>query len=370
MVDRLPRRPLLITVDLVISAVILTLLAAPSAVWIYPVLLVRGLSYVLLDAGETALLPAALPPGLLGDVNGWRSSAQEGAKLLAPLAGAALYAWRGPHAVVLLCAVLPLATATMYALVRPQSLPADAPPDHPQPLPAGAPRPGVPDHSQPLPADAPRPEVPDRRVTLGWSSVRAGIAALWREPIRTPVRIAGVAIAVSGMTTAAVLLHLVSGLHRPATDLGFLSSAQGAGSIAGGLLVGRLLARLSAARVAALGAGLFGVACVAWSLPWFPAMITGSVLAGLGLPWTLIAGITAIQTGTPEHLLGRVAATGNLVMFGPITLAIPIGAALSGLGARPPLLLGAGLVGAVALLATRATGRSLSGSRGRPGGAA
>ncbi|BCY06580.1 MFS transporter [Actinoplanes sp. L3-i22] len=336
LVDRLPRRPLLITVDLVISAAILALLAAPSAIWIYPVLLVRGLSYVLLDAGETALLPAALPPELLGSVNGWRSSAQEGAKLLAPLAGAALYAWRGPHAVVLLCALLPLLTAALYALVRP--------------LPGRAGREGVDQGVQ-------RVAEP---VTLGWSSVRPGLVALWREPLRTPVLVAAVAIAVSGMTNAAVLLHLVGGLHRAATDLGILSSAQGAGSIAGGLLAGRLLTGRPAARVAAAGAGLFGAACVAWSLPWWPAMIAGSVLAGVGLPWTLIAGITAIQTGTPEELLGRVGATGTMVMFGPINLAIPLGAALSGLGARPPLLLGAAGVLTVALLAGRRRYRAIS----------
>ena len=53
----------------------------------------------------------------LGDVNGWRSSGQEGMKLLAPLAGAGLFAWRGPMPVVLLCAVLPLLTAACYALL-------------------------------------------------------------------------------------------------------------------------------------------------------------------------------------------------------------------------------------------------------------
>ncbi|WP_436522056.1 MFS transporter [Actinoplanes sp. HUAS TT8] len=359
LVDRLPRRPLLITVDLVISAAILSLLAAPSALWIYPVLLVRGLSYVLLDAGETALLPAALAPESLGDVNGWRSSAQEGAKLLAPLAGAALYAWRGPHAVVLLCAALPLATAAMYALVRLRPAPAPAPAVAPAPAAGLAPDAGL----APGAGGADTIADEERAVTLGWASVRAGLTTLWREPMRTPVLVAAVAITVSGLTNAAVLLHLVDDLHRPATQLGLLSSSQGAGSIAGGLLVGRLLARLPAARVAALGAALFATACIAWSLPWWPAMIAGSVLAGLGLPWTLIAGVTAIQTGTPAHLLGRVAATGTMVMFGPITLGIPLGSALSTLGSRPPLLLGATLV-------LIASGRSVSGSRGRPAGSA
>ncbi|GIF11873.1 MFS transporter [Actinoplanes teichomyceticus] len=396
LVDRLPRRPLLITIDLLVSAAILVLLAAPSAGAIYVVLLFRGLSYVLLDAGESALLPAALPPRLLGDVNGWRASAQEGMKLLAPLAGAALYTWRGAPAVVLVCAALPIATAVLYAVVKlrpaipapdadiraPTPVPGAevrAPAPAPPPgadvrAPAPAPPPGA-DVRAPAPApatragtgepaaDRPAPGPPDgpdgpdgpdaagRAVTLGWGSVRAGLAALWREPLRTPVLVAAAAIAASGLTNAAVLLHLVDGLHRPAGYLGILSSAQGAGSILGGLLFGRLLARLGAARVAALGGALFAAACLCWSLPWWPGMVAGSVLAGLGLPWTLIAGVTAIQTGTPDHLLGRVSATGNMVMFGPINLAIPLGSALAQVGARPPLLLAAVLSLVAALVA-------------------
>ena len=99
LVDRLPRRPLLVWSDLLLGMVMLSLLGvtSPGAVWlIFAVLLIRGVSYVLIDAGETAILPAALPASALGDVNGWRSSAQEGMKLLAPLAGVGLYAWRGP----------------------------------------------------------------------------------------------------------------------------------------------------------------------------------------------------------------------------------------------------------------------------------
>jgi hypothetical protein len=52
-------------------------------------------AYVLLDAGESALLPVALPADAIGDVNGLRTSAQAGMKMIAPLAGAGLFAWRG-----------------------------------------------------------------------------------------------------------------------------------------------------------------------------------------------------------------------------------------------------------------------------------
>jgi hypothetical protein len=357
---------------------LLTVHSAGQVALIYAVLLVRGIGYVLLDAGESALLPAALPREMLGDVNGWRSSAQEGMKLVAPLAGAALYAWRGPVPVVLLCAALPLVTALLYTLVR---VPARSSPARPSagPVPASRSVPSAASSgsvpgadpaeraSSPSVSPAGRASPPvgsdspaAARAGLGWASVRAGLLSLRRGPMWTPVVVAAVAISASGVTNAAVLSRLVDGLRLPATHLGVLSGVQGAGSIVGGLLVGRLLSRLGVFRVAILGAVLFAIACVTWSLPWWPTMLTGSALAGLGLPWTLVAALTAIQAGTPDHLLGRVAATANMVMFGPIALAIPLGSALVLLGSRLPLLLGAGAAMAVALFAATRSPRSLN----------
>ncbi|GAA2627876.1 MFS transporter [Paractinoplanes durhamensis] len=315
--DRLPRRPLVIGTDVLLAAIMLTLLAVSSVreVWlIYVVLLARGLSYVLNDAAETAILPSALPPGRLGDVNGWRASAQEGMKLIAPLAGAGLYAWSGPVPVVLLAAVAPLIAAGCYALLR-------------------------------LPPALPM-EKPER------GEIREGLRALFGNPaVRRPVLVAAVAIGLSGLTSAGVIAQLVHGLHLPATRLGFLSTAQGAGSLVSGLLVGRLLTRFGPAAIAALGTATFAIACVTWSLPWWPSMIVGSVLAGIGLVGALIAGITAVQTETPDHLLGRVGATANTVMFGSVAIAIPLGSVMVRFGAVAPLLTAAAVAAAGALVA-------------------
>ncbi|XVU27347.1 MFS transporter [Actinoplanes sp. CA-054009] len=320
--DRLPRRPLLIGTDVVLGAVLLTLLAVRSEAGvglIFAVLLFRGVCYVGSDAGETAILPSALPRELLGDVNGWRSSAQEGMKLVAPLAGAALYAWHGATPVILVSAATPLLTAACYAFLRVTTIdPASAP-------------------SEP------------RRGGL-----RAGLRALFGIPaVRTPVVAAGIAIGMSGLCNAAVLAHLVHDLDLPSTHLGFLATAQGAGSIAGGLIVGRLLARSSPVAVAALGSAVFAAGTLSSSLPWWPAMITGSVLIGVGLPWALIAGITAVQTRTPDHLLGRVAATATTVMFGPVALGIPLGSALIHLGTVLPLWIAAAVTVTTAILIRR-----------------
>jgi MFS family permease len=323
LVDRLPRRPLLVVGDVAIGLLLLTLLTVHSArsAWlIFAVLLVRGIGYALIDAGETAILPSALPKAALGNVNGWRTSALEGTKLVAPLAGAGLYAWQGSLPVILMCAALPLATAACYALLEIRPAATGGPLERP-----------------------------------GSRGAWAGVALLFRLPaVRVPVLVATAAIAMSGLSNAAVLAHIVQDLHLPSTRLGIVTSAQGAGSILSGLLAGRLLTRLGPARVAALGAVLFGVGRLAWCLPWFPPAVAGSLVIGLGLPWTLIAGITAIQTETPDHLLGRVAASSNTVMFGPITLAIPLGSALVHFGALPATLLAGGLSFAAAALGTRA----------------
>ncbi|WBB90662.1 MFS transporter [Verrucosispora sp. WMMC514] len=306
-VDRLPRRPVVVAANLTLTATLPTLLAVrgPGQVWLlFCVATVYGIAYVLIDAGESALLPAALSGVHLGRVNGWRSSAQEGVKLVAPLAGAGLYTWQGGHLVALLAAVLPALAAAGYAALR-------------------------------LTRTPPPVATPDRGVRVGLTVLFGAVS------IRQPVTLAAVAIGMSGFTTAAGYAVVTDTLGLPATFLGVLLSAQGAGSVAGGLVVGRMITWFGPTAVALAGAGLFAVSCLGRCLPWWPAVVAASVVTGLGLPWALVAAITAVQTHSPDALLGRVAATANTVMFGPIAATTPLGAAAVLLGPRPPLVLAA-----------------------------
>ncbi len=317
LLDRLPRRPLLIGTDLLLAAALLSLLAVrgPEQTWlIFAVGLAYGISYVLLDAGESALLPAALPADDLGAVNGWRSSAQEGMKLVAPLAGAGLYAWQGGPAVAVLSALMPVVAATLYASLRLTGTTVAAPPRE--------------------------------------RSLRAGLAVLaGQRVLRRTVALAALAIAVSGFATAAQYEVVTVVLGLPATFLGILLSAQGAGSVAGGLGVGRLITRHGATAVGVAGTVLFAAGLLARCLPWWPAVVAGAVLGGIGLPWALVAAVTAVQTHTPPELLGRVSATANTVMFGPIALALPLGAAAVQVGARVTLVVAAAACLAAAIAA-------------------
>ncbi|EWM63161.1 LigA protein, partial [Micromonospora sp. M42] len=272
LLDRVPRRPLVVGVNLALAAALLSLLAVrgPGQAWlIYDVSLAYGIGYVLVDAGETALLPAALPPARLADVNGWRSSAQEGVKLVAPLAGAGLYAWRGGHVVAVLAAVVPVLVAALYGALR-LARAASAPPTAP---------------------------------AVG---LRAGLTALLaRRAVRVPVALAAASIAMSGFTTAALYDVVVTGLGLPSTFLGVLAGAQGGGSLLAGLVVGRLVRRHGEITVGVAGAVLFAAGCLGRCLPWWPGTVAASVVIGVGLPWTLVAAVTAVQTYTPREMLGR-----------------------------------------------------------------
>ncbi|MER7457865.1 MFS transporter [Micromonospora sp. NPDC126480] len=309
-VDRLPRRPTLIAVHLLLVPPLLSLLVVRDAgdTWLlFAVSLAYGIGYVLIDAGESALLPETLPAERLGAVNGWRTSAQEGVKLVAPLAGAGLYAWQGGHLVAMVSATMPVLAAVLYTAVRPAGR---------RPVATTARRPGL----------------------------RAGLAVIRRRPvIHRSVGLAAVAIGLSGFTTAAYYQVVTGDLAMPSTFLGVLLSAQGAGSIAAGLVAGRLIDRLGPVRVATAGTALFAVVCAGRCLPWWPAAVAASLLAGLALPWALIAAVTAVQTRTPARRLGRVAGTATTVMFGPVAVTTPLGSAAVALGARPTFALAAAL---------------------------
>ncbi|NUT36460.1 MAG: MFS transporter [Hamadaea sp.] len=304
-VDRVPRRALLITTSLTLAASlpVLLLVRGPAQQWlIYAVMLGYGVNYVLNDAAESALLPSAVPQELLGRLNGWRMSAQESMKLVAPLAGAGIFAWAGGGPVALMCAAALLVSAGLYTLIR-----------------------------------------PIRTVTAGAARVRIGegVRFLWRHRwLRSTVGAAAIAVAVSGFTTAALLEVVVGPLGRPAAFVGVLASLQGAGSIAAGLFAGRLTARFGETRCAAIGVALFGVAVLARATPTLPTVVAGAFAIGVALPLPVIATMTLVQRQTPGELLGRVAAASGSLMFAPLAAAIPAGAGLlSAAGVWPVVLL-------------------------------
>ncbi|MEV4758893.1 MFS transporter [Micromonospora sp. NPDC049559] len=294
--DRLPRRALLVAVHAGLALLLLPLLAVGSAdrVWlVFAVLLGYGVGFVLADAAEAALVPAVVPGELLGDFNGLRMTVSEGMKLVAPLAGAGLFARFGAAPVVLLDAVTFALAAFVFTLLRVR-------------------------RERPVAAHA------------GWRRQLAeGVRHLVRHPILRPLVGAAAAIMGLGALRGAALYAIVDdGLHRAPAFAGAIAAVQGVGSILGGLLTGPLLRRLAERAVVAAGIALVSGGIALSAAPWATAVLAGALLAGSGLPSVLIATLTAVQRETPGELTGRVVATTNTLTAVPLVVASLVGAGL------------------------------------------
>ncbi len=158
-------------------------------------------------------------------------------KLIAPLAGAALFAWWGGPIVAVVASGTLVLSAVLYGLIR------------------------IPRRPRTTTKD-------DAGVNGHGRGVWSGLRYLYRDrTLRWIVVTASVSITMSGLTTAAVFEVISVDLHRPPEYIGVLASFQGAGSIAGGLVVGRMMARAGHPAVAVLGAVVFAIACASPGTP-------------------------------------------------------------------------------------------------------
>ncbi|KUO03668.1 MFS transporter [Streptomyces caeruleatus] len=293
--DRTRRKPLLIGANLLPAALLLTLFTvdSPDRLWLlFAVLFVYGAAGVVHDAAESALVASAVPAPLRGDFNGLRMTATEGMKLLAPPAGAAVYAAYGGASVALLDAVTFVAATGLYAGLRVRES---------------------------------RPEPPQG----GWRKRTAeGARHLWTHPRLRPLVLAGGATMLCAGLNGALIYAVIDNLGHAPAYAGVLYGVQGAGSVVIGLLSGAALRRLGERRFAAYGIALAAVAAGLRAVPSDPVALACSAAIGAGLPCVLVAALTAVQRETPDALLGRTAATANTLVFTPNVIGLAAGAAL------------------------------------------
>ena len=118
LVDRFPRRRVLIANDLVTAVALLPLLAVRGAgtVWIiYAVAVVYGVSQQVFFAARTALLQSMLSDDHLGPANAVLESLRLGLRTAGPILGTALFATLGGGAVAVLDAATFLASAALLS---------------------------------------------------------------------------------------------------------------------------------------------------------------------------------------------------------------------------------------------------------------
>jgi MFS family permease len=295
-VDRLPKRPLMIATHLSLAGVmcLLLLVHTRADMWLlYTVTVLYGLGGDVFAAARSAMLKAMIPDEQLGEANGILQSIREGFRIVAPVAGAGLYAAFGGHAVALVdAATFVGSAATLVAL--PFAEPAIAPREH---------------HLV--------------------RELSEGLAVIARTRVLRELTI-GVcaALLVLGFSETLIFAIVTNGLHRSPAFIGVLETFQGVGAIAGGVTAAALMRRIGDVRLAGLGLSLFGVACFGLLTPSLGGVLPAGIVIGVGIAWAIVSLATAYQRRSPMHVQGRVAAASNMLFSVPQTASIAAGAAL------------------------------------------
>jgi MFS family permease len=296
LVDRVKKRPLIVTTDLVLGAAVLLLLLVhgrDQAWLIYVVMVMYGLAYGVLGSGESALLREMLPEELLGNANGMLQTFRQGIRLVGPVAGAGLFAWKGGGAVAFVdaCTFLVAAVATFSLRLT---------------------------------------EVKPARSEHHWfTEVTAGVRHAVKTPVLRQMLIACLLVIVPfGFYETIAFAVVGNGLHRPPTFLGILATVQGVGAIAGGLTAGAILKRTNEGALFGLGCILFTVCSVLLIVPTIPTVLIGVAFVGASLPWILVGLYTLTQRRTPIEIQGRVYSAFDTLIGVPQTISIGLGAGL------------------------------------------
>jgi MFS family permease len=294
--DRVKRRPLMIVCDCVLGTSVLVLLFVQDAstAWlIYLVAFLYGIVGSVFYPARSALLRLMLPEELLAEANGVLSSVQQGLRIVAPLAGAGLYAAFGGGVVAILDAATFAGSALFLSRMHVREE---------------------------------KPEPPEHHFLR---EVTAGIEHVWRTlPLRQITVGATVAFLVVGFSETLIFSVIQHLGHKP-SFFGVLATLQGVGSIAAGLTAAQVLRRTGDVRGVGIGLALFGVCALLLAVPSTAVVLFGFVVAGVGIVWAIVAFNTALQTRTPLAIQGRVSAAADISISLAQTISIATGAALS-----------------------------------------
>jgi len=272
LLDRLPRRSLMIGADLFRVAVFVALVFAPSAWAIVALAMLAGVAAGLFTPAVYAGLPNLVEERDLAGANGLFQTATSATMIVGPLGGGAIVYTVGPHSAYLFNAASFVFSALLIAGIRPSGL-------------------------QSITA-----------ASRGYlRDLLDGAAAVFRSrPLLTVFIAWNVAmVGIAAMNTAEV--ELVK--HDfGAGDLGYgvFMAATGLGVLIGAFSARAVLARVSFATAYALGFALLalGMGLVAL-LPPFALAVAILVFGGAGNGLLLTANAMLVQQGASDDLRGR-----------------------------------------------------------------
>ncbi len=272
LVDRLSRKRLVVTADLVRLAVFCILPFAGTSLEIILLAAVAGTANSLFRPAVLAGVPNLVPEADLASATTLLQATDWVATAVGPLLGGAIVSWSSPDVVYWINAVTFLLSAML--LVR-------------------------------IPARFLQRE---QSATRGhWRDLKDGLEVFRQSRALVVVLVAlGLAMLTQGLVNVSEIFLAQRALHSGAFGFGLLWTASGVGLVVGSLLTGALVEQRRALLVYPLGfvpwaAGIFGAA-VAPNV-WIAALAMG--LAGFGNGVTFPMSVLIIQQSTVDRLRGR-----------------------------------------------------------------
>jgi MFS family permease len=296
LVDRVKRRPLLITTNAGCALVVLALLTVHTRaqLWVmYAVAFGYGLAGIIIAAAGAGLLKDLLADDDLATANAASTTISQGLRIVSPLVGAALYAGFGGGSVAVFdTATFTLAIGALLTIhVTEHETHAD-------------------------PASAVR------------SQLLAGIVHLRRSALLAQITLtAAAAMLVLGFYES-VTFAVIAAIGRPPAFFGVLMAIQAVGSIAGGLVVTRVIRRIGEARTLGVSLIAWTVASLLYIAPTLATACVALTIFGAAIPLCAVAVATATQRHTSPALQGRVNTASGTAINLSQTLSIAVGAAL------------------------------------------
>jgi MFS family permease len=317
-VDRLRRRPILMTADigrfLLLGLVVLAAFAGIlQMTWLYVAAFLVGCLTVLFNIAYRSYVPALVSRQRLVAANSKLSASESLAEITAPGLGGLLVQLISAPLTLLLDAVTFLASAVFLRRIQ---------------------------TAEPLPESLTQQSV---RQEIG-----AGLRYVWQErSLRALILAAATRDFFGNFFAALYALYVLRQIGLSPALLGILVGSGGIGALAGATLVGRVTRRWGTGRTlirAILFTGIVGLLVpLAGSFPrWTAAalLLAGQLIGDVGMSIYLITGLSLRQTLAPDAMLGRVNASFEFLVGGMGTMGIFVGGVLGQtVGIRPSLLI-------------------------------
>ena len=327
LVDRLPKRRVMITADLARCGLALLLTQTSTVPVIYALAFGLALAGVFYGPAYQALLPTVVPDTVLGRANALSWSIVQSSHVLGAALGGAAIAWFGPSGAFALNAATFLFSAVLLLRLREPALP-------------------------------PHGDEPPARL---WTEARRGVTFIWADVfIRRLLGVQLLAVLSVGGTGALLIVLATEQLRIETSEFGYLVAALGIGAFVGPLVFGRLVDRLDSPVlifIPYLIRGLIDVALAFVTGFWVPAALL--VLYGINTSTGGVAYTTLLQRRIPERYRGRVFSAFNMVWQGGRLVSLALAGMIVDVISVQVLYIGAGilliLAGLLGLRAMRST---------------